>query len=137
MTEMTAKSNIQNRTRDYAVEIIKFVNYLKLKRIDYPLRDQILRSGTSIGANIREASASSSKKEFVRFYEVALRSANETDYWLDLINEVYHFEEETKKNIQELKEIRKIIASIILKIKSKMYLSFILNLYSKVTYIVK
>ena len=100
------------------MEIIKFVNYLKSEKIDYSLRDQLLRSGTSIGANVVEATPSSSRKEYIRFYEIALRSANETDYWIDLINSVYHFEERSKHIIKEIQEIRKIIGSIVVKLKS-------------------
>jgi four helix bundle protein len=117
MTKTIYQKDIQEWTKIFAIEIIKFVNFLKLQKIDYSLRDQILRSGTSIGANIREAKASSSRKEFIRYNEIALKSANETVYWMELINDVYHFEEQTDKIIQELKEIRKVIASIVIKLK--------------------
>jgi four helix bundle protein len=112
------EKEIKIRTKEFAIEIIKFVNHLKNQKVDYSLRDQILRSGTSIGANVKEGSASSSKKEFIRFYEIALRSSKETEYWLELINDVYHFEEQTIKINQELIEIIKVIASIIIKLKS-------------------
>lgn len=82
------------------------------------MRDQLLRSETSIGANVIEAVSSSSRKEYIRFNEIALRSANETNYWIDIINTVYHFEEQSKYLIAELKEIRKIIGSIVVKLKS-------------------
>ena len=117
MTPVIYKSCIKERTIDFAVEIVKFVNFLKLQKIDYSLRDQLLRSGTSIGANVTEGKSSSSKKEYIRYYEIALRSGNETDYWIEVINRVYHFEEHTKELVEELSQIRKIIGSIVVKLK--------------------
>jgi four helix bundle protein len=78
------EKDIKIRTKSFAVRVVKLTNELKTKNIDYPLRDQFLRSGTSVGANLREAKASSSKKELIRFYDIALRSANETNYWMEV-----------------------------------------------------
>ena len=77
---MEYENDIRVRTKKFATRIIKLTVELKVKNVEYSLRDQILRSGTSVGANVREGKASSSKKELIRFYEIALRSANETDY---------------------------------------------------------
>ena len=118
MAQIIYQRDIRKRTKEFAIEIIKFTNYVKLQKLDYPLRDQLLRSGTSIGANVIEGTSSSSRKEFIRYYEIALRSANETDYWLDIINSVYHLEEQSKNLLNELQEIRKIIGSIVVKLKS-------------------
>ena len=57
------------------------------ERIYWIISDQLLRSATSIGANIIEAKAASSKKDFIRFYEISLKSANETKYWLCLLRD--------------------------------------------------
>ncbi len=81
---MEYEKDIKIRTKSFAVRVVKLTNELKTKNIDYPLRDQFLRSGTSVGANLREAKASSSKKELIRFYDIALRSANETNYWMEV-----------------------------------------------------
>jgi len=80
--------------------------------------DQLLRSATSIGANVVEGKSGSSKKDWKNFYVIALKSANETKYWLCLIGETL----EVSKNkinelIKEADEISKIIASIILSAK--------------------
>ncbi len=120
MAQIIYQREIKQRTKEFAIEIIKFINYLKVQKLDYPLRDQLLRSGTSIGANVIEGASSSSRKEYIRYYEIALRSANETDYWLDLINSVYHLEEQSENLLKELQEIRKIIGSIVVKLKSTM-----------------
>jgi four helix bundle protein len=68
---------IDKRTKLFAIDIIKFCEKLKEVNVEYPLRDQLLRSGTSIGANVHEGKASTSSVEFKRYYEIALRSAHE------------------------------------------------------------
>ncbi len=115
------EKKIRERTRDFSGRIIRLTHYLKERKVEYFLRDQIGRSGTSIGANIHEAKASSSSKEYCRFYEIALRSAHETEYWLDLLNQIYKINPEIafQQLITELSIIIRIIASIIIKLKIK------------------
>lgn|SRR5690554_3121473 len=79
------KNILQNRSFHFSLDIISFVSKLPNKQIYWVFRDQLLRSATSIGANIIEAKASSSKREFIKFYEISLKSANETIYWLKLL----------------------------------------------------
>jgi four helix bundle protein len=113
------ENDIRVRTKKFAVRIIKLTHELKTNNVDYPLRDQLLRSGTSVGANVREAKASSSKKELIRFYEIALRSANESDYWMEVIEEGYELNNDLMKNDKiELMEISKVLASIIINLKN-------------------
>lgn len=115
---MAYERDIKVRTKQFAVRIIKLTIELKNQNVDFPLRDQLLRSGTSIGANVREAKASSTKKELIRFYEIALRSANETDYWMEVIEEGYDLNNDLIKNDKtELLEISKILGSIIINLK--------------------
>ena len=81
--------------------------------------DQLVRSSTSIGANVIEGSSGSSKKDWLKFLIIALKSANETKYWLCLIRDTINLSrEEMNKLITEAEEISKIIASIILKSKT-------------------
>lgn len=112
--------DIKERSYQYAKEMIFFVSGTKFDRIYYSLFDQVLRSGTSIGANIEEGKAGSSKRDFKKFYIIALKSANETKYWLRLIKETGILKE-CEKNIDELiteaEELAKIIASIIINLK--------------------
>lgn len=116
---MQYSNDIKERTKKFAVRVVKLTGELKSNNIDYPLRDQFLRSGTSIGANVREAKASSSKRELIRFYEIALRSANEMDYWMEVIEEGYCIEENIlKQDKKELEEISKVLAAIIIKLKN-------------------
>lgn len=115
---MQYENDIKIRTKKFAARVVKLTNELKLKNVDYPLRDQILRSGTSVGANVREGKASSSKKELIRFYEIALRSANETDYWMEVIQEGYDLDINLMKNDKsELLEISKVLGAIIINLK--------------------
>ncbi len=115
---MKYENDIRERTKKFAINTIKKTFLLKEKGVEYSLRDQFLRSGTSIGANVREAKASSSKKELIRFYEIALRSANEMDYWIDVISEGYNLEYELINNDKkELSEISKVIGSIVVNLK--------------------
>ena len=69
---------------DFAVSIINLVKYLKEKR-ESIISNQIGRSGTSIGANIREAQYAHSKADFIAKLQIALKEANETGYWLELL----------------------------------------------------
>jgi len=77
-----------------------------------------LPSGTSVGANVREGKASSSKRELIRYYEIALRSANETDFWMETIEEGYDLDIDLMKNDKsELLEISKVLGTIIINLK--------------------
>lgn len=115
---MKYERDIKERTKEFAVVIVKFTIELKKQGIEYPLRDQLLRSGTSIGANVKEAKASSTKKELIRFYEIALRSADETEFWMEIIKDGYEMKNNDFEPVQkELKEITRIIATIVINLK--------------------
>jgi four helix bundle protein len=112
------ENDIRLRTQKFAVQVVRLIERLKSNNVDYPLRDQLLRSGTSIGANVREAKASSTKKELIRYYEVALRSANETCYWMDVIEEGYSLNVEILRALKtELSEISKVLGTIVINLK--------------------
>lgn len=116
---MAYESDIKDRTKKFAIRVIKLCTELKKYKLSFDIIDQLQRSGTSVGANVREAKASSTKKELIRFYEIALRSANETDYWMEVIKEGYDLKEEVfNSDKQELLEISKIIGKIIVNLKS-------------------
>ncbi len=115
---MAYEKDIIIRTQKYAVEVVKLTKDFKENRIDFALVNQFLRSGTSIGANVREAKASSTKKELIRFYEIALRSANETQYWIEVIEEGYEFKIDKMITMnKELVEISKVLGAIIINLK--------------------
>ena len=99
------------------------------ERSSWIIADQLLRSGMSIGANLIEATASSSKLEFKKFHEIALKSANETKYWLHLLKDSGKADTAIiEKLLKEVTELTNMIASGILKMKGKKKL-LIFNLY--------
>ena len=109
---------ISHRCFYFSKEVIGFIKGCKYDRIYISMFDQLLRSATSIGANVVEGKSGSSKKDWKNFYVIALKSANETKYWLCLINETIEvLKPKINELIKEADEISKIIASIILNAK--------------------
>lgn len=86
------------QSMDFAVSIINLVKELKLKKENI-ISNQIGRSGTSIGANIRKAQYAHGKADFVSKLQIALKEANETGYWLELLYKTNHIDEATYKNL--------------------------------------
>ena len=80
-------AELRNRTKKFALRVITLVSALPRNRVGDVLGRQILRSGTSIGANYREALRASSRRHFVTTLEIAIRESEETAYWLDLLAE--------------------------------------------------
>jgi four helix bundle protein len=116
------KSDIKKRTYQLALDIIAFVDKLDKKDLVIKiLSQQLIRSGTSIGANIIEAQAGSSRKDFTNFYSYALKSANETMFWLSLIRDSRIVNEAVNKMvsdlINEVEEISKILGASVIKLK--------------------
>lgn len=82
------KDNIAfEKSKSFALRIVRLYNYLVDNKKEFVLSKQILRSGTSIGANLSEAICAISKKDFMSKIYVALKESNETQYWLDLLKE--------------------------------------------------
>src|SRR5690625_136062 len=84
---MVNRKVIEKRTKDFALRIIKLVSVLPQNQVGYVLGRQLLKSGTSIGANYHEANHASSRKHFISTMEIAQREAAETSYWLGLLTE--------------------------------------------------
>ncbi len=105
---------IDKRTKAFALRIIKFVQLLHGEKKEFVLSKQILRSGTSIGANVRERKNAQSKADFVNKLAIALKEADETQYWLELLCESEIIEQEQFDSLNDdLKEIIAIITSSI------------------------
>jgi len=114
------KENFLKRLISFSVKVVNFSDNFASKRKLWSIRDQLIRSATSIGANVLEAKGSSSKKDYIRFFEIALKSANETKYWLLLIKDLGpESEAYVKELLKELDEIAKIIGASILTLKGK------------------
>jgi four helix bundle protein len=101
---------IKERSFKFAVEIVKFCNHLKELR-QYEISNQLIRSGTSIGANLREASNGYTKKDFVYKVSIAQKEADETIYWLEILNEIMN-ENEIDALLNEATQLLKIIKTI-------------------------
>jgi four helix bundle protein len=79
------KGPIREKSLELAVRIIKLAQFLRSDRKEFILSDQIMRSGTSIGANIEEANGGLTRKEFIHKMSISYREARETKYWLELL----------------------------------------------------
>jgi len=113
-------NNIRYRLYKFSLNIINLVKDFPKNKVYLIFTDQLLRSATSIGANLIEAKCASSKKDFSRFYEIALKSCNETIYWLCLLRDGKLIEKDKLKPlIKEANEISKMIASSLITIKGK------------------
>jgi four helix bundle protein len=115
------KIDIKKRAFQYALDTIKFIDQLDKKDLSvHVIARQKLRSATSIGANIIEAQASSSKREFTNFLSHSLKSANETKFWLALLRDSGKAKRESVDALlTETKELANILASSILTLKGK------------------
>ena len=105
---------IVEKTKGFAIQIIHLYLYLSKEKNEYVLSKQILRSGTSIGANVKEATQAQSKADFISKMSIALKEASETEYWLELLKETSflsenQFNEINKENESIIKIITKII----------------------------
>ena len=105
------KNTILKLTFEFAVEIVLFSEKLDEKH-HYIIAKQILRSGTSIGANVKESQNAESKKDFIHKLKIALKEADELEYWLFICNEIPSYEN-ADFLIKKLTTIRKILNSII------------------------
>lgn len=107
---------ILEKSFTFAVRIVKLYKYLANEKKEYILSKQLLRSGTSIGANINEAQAAQSKADFVSKVSIASKEARETDYWIELLisTEYLNSKDIHVKSLQnEILEIIKLITSIV------------------------
>ena len=83
--ETNKNNNVAQKSLEYAVRIVNLCRVLKEKRREFVISDQILRSGTSIGANVREANSAQSKADFISKMSIAQKECDETGYWLELL----------------------------------------------------
>ena len=112
--------NIRHRAFYFSKSVIEFIKGIKYEGIYFSIFDQLLRSATSIGANLVEGIASVSTKDYLNYHGIALKSANETKYWLSLIKEVIPgVKDKIAELINEADEISKIVATIIINEKNR------------------
>lgn len=105
---------ILEKSKSFAIRIINLYKYLSKEKDEKILSKQLLRSGTSIGANCREASRAQSKADFISKMNIALKEADETAYWLELLNETDYINDKQFENIyNDNEELIKLLVSII------------------------
>ena len=106
--------NIQDKSFQFAVRIVKLAKVLRNDRSEYVLSKQLLRSGTSIGANIAEAQQAQSRADFISKMSIALKEAVETNYWLRLLQATDYLSEAEFSSIHsDCRELEKMLTAII------------------------
>jgi four helix bundle protein len=114
------KDDFKRRIYQFALRLIEFIDRLPNDNVSRRLGDQLLRSGTSILGNYIEGQASSSRKEFINYFNISLKSANESKLWTALLRDSKRVKpKDTEWFLNELTEIGKIFASSILTLKGK------------------
>lgn len=120
MTDNYDKDNVVlNKSFDFALEIIELYKILKSKN-EFVISKQLLRSGTSIGANVEEATAAQTKKDFATKMSIASKEARETRYWLRLLNKSKLVEYDYKNYLNKIDELIRIITAIVKTAQSNM-----------------
>ncbi len=116
------KENIlKDKSFKFSLRIVKLSQFLVNDKKEFILSKQILRSGTSVGAMIREAEYAESKADFIHKLTIALKEANETEYWLDILFNTQYFDEKLYNSlINDVKELLKLLISIIKKTKANL-----------------
>ncbi len=113
--ELTRSNEIVHRTSAYALQIIKLYRYIQNDNVGRILGRQLLRSGTSIGANVHEAQGAQSKADFIAKMSIAHKETLETAYWLHLLVKADIVPTEKMADLQdETQQIRKILSSILI-----------------------
>ncbi len=111
---MKTDNIIVEKSKDFALRIIRLYKYLCDEKHEYDLSKQLIRSGTSIGANIKEAIRGQSNADFSAKMNIALKEASETEYWLELLHESdFLTDEQFESIITDCVELLKILTAIL------------------------
>ncbi len=111
---------IKTKSFDFALRVLKLYRYLITEKKEFVLSKQLLRSATSIGAMVRESEHAESKADFIHKLSVALKEANETEYWIELLHKSDFMDEKSFESIKtDLTELLKLLITIIKTTKLK------------------
>ena len=103
-----------NKSMDFSVRVVNLYKYLSQEKKENVLTKQLLRSGTSIGANVREAVYAQSRKDFTSKMSIALKEASETEYWLELLHRTEYLTSEQYESIRmDCSEVAKLLTAIV------------------------
>jgi len=109
-----SNSILLDKSKDFALEIIRLCNEVKTNKKESILTSQLVRSGTSVGANIREAKYAHGTADFISKMQIALKEANETGYWLELLYKTNYIGEEQYNVLEsKCKSLRAMLVSSI------------------------
>ena len=112
------EQDLKYRCYNFSLSVIRFLKSKKWDSLSLVVVKQLMRSALSIGANVIEAKNSSSRLEFKRYYEIALKSSNESKYWMCLLRDGFEVkDEELSILLKEADELSRILASSVLKLK--------------------
>ncbi len=112
---------IKTKSFNFALRIVKLYQFLCADKKEFVLSKQLLRSGTAIGALVRESEHAESKPDFIHKLAIAQKEANESDYWLELLFKSNYLNESQFKSLNsDIIEINKILASIIISTKNNL-----------------
>ena len=108
------KNIVVDKSFDFAISIVKLYKYLANDKNEYVLSKQILKSGTSIGANVSEAQQGQSKKDFLTKMNIALKECSETKYWIKLLQATDYIDEnQTELILKGCMELEKMLTKIV------------------------
>lgn len=110
------ESVLQSKSYSFAIRIVKLSQFLQEEKKEFVLSKQILRSGTSIGALIREAEFAQSKADFIHKMSIALKEANETQYWISLIHDTFYIDSKRFTSLES--DCNELIAMLVSTIKT-------------------
>lgn len=114
------KEELKYRAYKFSIRMVQFISSLPNERVYWVITDQLIRAATSIGANIIEAQAASSKKDFINYYAIALKSANETKYWLGLLRDATKTDKDIVNGLlEETKSLANILGASLLTLKGR------------------
>ena len=112
--ELMGNNIVRDKSFGFALRIVKLYRYLKEEKKEYVLSKQVLRSGTAIGALVRESQHAESKADFIHKLSIALKEANETEYWSELLFQSEYLEHRSYQSIHtDIEELLKLLTSII------------------------
>ena len=113
-------SVLRAKSKDFAKNIVFLCRKMKENSVEAALINQLLRCGTSVGANVHEAQYAQGTKDFISKFEIALKECNESEYWLELLYETNSITEVEFKNFQkECIELRRMLVASVTTLKSK------------------
>ena len=115
---MNGSNIVKDKAERFAIRIVKYSRYIRDKQREYSLADQLLRSGTSIGANLSEAEFAQSKADFIAKLSISLKEAAETKFWLKLLHETDLLEDKMFYSMYtDVKDIISLLVTILRKLK--------------------